>query len=270
MRRLLPALLAVASVLSALPASAQSTISIIDRPPMDVGANQVGSLQLIQQDMLYPIHRITNWWEVGMAYPTGTLNNQNLQPGLLIRANQEFWSNQGSLSAVASLGILFANDSYFNDAQEDIAFGTPPASPLDPFYPYTGVDIQSRYFWSVPAMMDLQLAPTIDESIQPYFSIGPGVVWSHTSEITSAVNNGVGADSDTGLVVGPGGEQGISPYAIRTRTMFNLGWDAKAGIGFRVSSGVRPLWVRAQISGVTYYHHTAPRTLLGFSASFGR
>ncbi|MGH7723827.1 MAG: hypothetical protein ACREOU_00185 [Candidatus Eiseniibacteriota bacterium] len=263
MRRLLSsALLVFGAAVAVLPASAQS---IIDRPPMDLGADQIGTITQVGQDILYPPHRPNTWWELGMAYPIGTLQDANLDPGLMIRANQRFW-NDDTFGLVASLGILFSNDSYFNDAQEDIAFGTPPASPFDPLYPYTGVDIQSRYFWTVPAMVDFEIAPRLSEGVQLNLSAGPGIAWSHDAVITSAVNNGVGGEADSGT----GGEQGISPYAIRTRTRFNLGWDAKAGIGFKVSSGTRPLWVRAQVSGVTYYNHTAPRTILGFTASFGR
>ncbi len=263
MRRLLSAvLLVVGSAVAVLPASAQS---IIDRPPMDLGADQVGTISRVGQDLLHPPARPSMWWEIGMSWPIGTLDDQNLNPGLLLRANQRFW-NDDALGLVASLGVLFANDSYFNDAQEEIAFN----APVDPFSSYSGVDIQTRYFWTVPAMVDLEFAPKLSESMVLNFSAGPGVAWSHDAVVTSAVNNGVGGDQDSSLVIGPGGEQGISPYAIRTRTTFNLGWDAKAGIGFKVSQGDRPLWVRAQVSGVTYYHHTAPRTLLGFTASFGR
>ena len=274
MRRFLPvALVALALGAFAAQASAQTTSTTLDRPPMDLGADQIGTLRTFGQAMLYPPHQVNNWFDVGSSFPVGNLEDRNIDPGLLIRFNQTFWRSD-IFSMFGSVGAMFGNDSYFNDAQNAIAAAA-PISP-DPLNPYSGVDVQSRYFWMVPATVNLALDLPIAESVNPFFAIGPGVVWTHESLVTSAVNNGVGTTelspgpSEDPLIIGPNGEQGISPYAIRTQSKFNLGWDARAGIGFKVGQGSRPLWIRGVVSGSTYYTHTAPSTNLGFALSFGR
>lgn len=270
MRRFLPvALVALALTAPVAPAWAQT--SIIDRPPMDLGADQIGVLRQIADDVLYPQHQINTWFDAGSTWPVGNLKDRNIDPGLLLRFNQTFWRDD-MLSMFGSVGALFGNDSYFNDQQNAIAAAAPPSP--DPLNPYTGIDIQSRYFWMVPATVNLAVSLPVAESVSPFFAIGPGVVWTHESVVTSAVNNGVGtivlgSDEDP-LIIGPGGEQGISPYAIRSQSKFNLGWDARAGIGVRAGQGERPTWIRAVVSGSTYYTHTRPSTNLGFALSFGR
>lgn len=268
MRRFLPVCL-VALALMALSAPAGAETSVIDRPPMDLGADQIGTIRMVGNDMLYPDRGVRSWFDVGSTYPVGNLKDRQIDPGLLIRFNQAFW-NDGSLSMFGSVGALFGNDSYFNDAQNAIAAAA-PVSP-DPLMPYSGIDIQSRYFWMVPATVNLSIALPVAESVRPFLAFGPGVVWTHESLVTSAVNNGVGETGEDPevLVIGPGGEQGISPYAIRSESKFNLGWDGRAGIGFKTGSGERPTWVRAVVSGSTYYAHTRPSTNLGFALSFGR
>jgi hypothetical protein len=267
MRRFLPVcLVALALIALAAPAGAQTTI--IDRPPMDLGADQIGTIRTVGDDLLYPDDGVRTWFDVGGTYPVGNLKDRNIDPGLLVRFNQSFW-NDGSLSMFGSVGALFGNDSYFNDAQNAIAAAAPPSP--DPLAPYTGIDIQSRYFWMIPATINLAVALPIAESVSPFFAFGPGVVWTHESVVTSAVNNGVGSTGEDPevLIIGPGGEQGISPYAIRSESKFNLGWDARAGIGFK-TGGNRTNWIRAVVSGSTYYSHTVPSTNLGFALSFGR
>ena len=270
MRRFLPVAL-VALALTALTAPVGAQTSIIDRPPMDLGADQIGVLRQVADDVLYPPHQINVWFDVGTTYPVGNLKDRNIDPGLLVRMNQTFWRD-GSLSMFGSVGALFGNDSYFNDAQNAIAAAA-PVSP-NPLNPYTGIDIQSRYFWMVPATVNLAVSLPIAESVSPFFAIGPGVVWTHESVVTSAVNNGVGSivlgSDDDPLIIGPGGEQGISPYGIRSSSKFNLGWDARVGVGVKAGHGERPMWVRAVVSGSTYYSHTAPSTNLGIALSFGK
>jgi hypothetical protein len=267
MRRFLPVAL-VALALTALVAPVGAQTSIIDRPPMDLGADQIGVLRQVADDVIYPAHQINVWFDAGTTWPVGNLKDRNIDPGLLVRFNQTFWRD-GSLSAFGSVGALFGNDSYFNDEQNAIAAAAPPT------VGYSGIDIQSRYFWMVPATVNLAVSLPIAESVSPFFAIGPGVVWTHESLVTSAVNGGVGSielgpGSDDPLIIGPGGEQGISPYAIRSQSKFNLGWDARAGVGVKAGGGERPMWVRAVVSGSTYYSHTHPSTNLGFALSFGR
>jgi hypothetical protein len=260
MRRLLSAglvLLSLAAFAAAAGAQVPGDVSIIDRKPMDVGKDQVGTIQNLGTDLLYPEHWTKLWFDAGVAYPTGQLHDDGLRPGLLVRFNQAFWRSE-PFTMSGSFGAYFGNYSYYNDSQEDLA--------------YQGAvnEINTKYYIAWPLMLDMNVKPKVGDSVEPFLSVGPGMVWSHEADITSAVNNGVGTASDDTLTTGPGGEQGISPYVIRTRTRFNLGWNAKAGIGFRASSGPRPLWVRGVLSSMTYYHHTAPRTWFGFYASFGR
>jgi hypothetical protein len=271
MRRLLPAsLLALALTVLVTPASAE--VTILERKPMDLGADQVGAIRDINADMIYDYRQPNLWIDLGAAYPVGNLADRNIDPGLLVRVNETFWRGGGILSAYGSVGAMFGNDSYFNDAQDEIAQN----APVNPTGFYSGVDIQSRYFWMVPATINGQVALHIDDGVDLALAAGPGVVWTHESMITSAVNNGVGSQTlgedgfEDPVIIGPGGEQGISPYAIRSESNFNLGWDARAGIGFRASSGPRPMWIRGTVSASTYYAHTAPSTNLGFALSFGR
>ena len=275
MRRIsLVTLIALALAAAVAPAGASDSgtneaatkTSIVDRPPMDVGADQTNTIARIREDLMDAPHSNNWWFDAGVSYPTGTLQDDNVDPGMLLRVNHQIWRG-GSFGIVGSLGAYFGKDSYFNDAQEEIAFNAPIT-----VNGYSGVDIQSRYYNAVPAMLSLQFAPFGDGSIHPVIALGPGVVWAHSDVVTSAVNNGVGSVSlgeplDP-LVTGPGGEQGISPYGIRTRTTFSPAWEAKLGLGFRMTSGPQPLFMRIIATGTTYYNHTAPRTLLGFAASF--
>jgi hypothetical protein len=267
MRLFLPVSLLAIALATALPCGAE--VSVLDRPPMDLGADQTGTISQIGQDILSPPH-FTHWWfDAGVSYPMGTLKRSNVDPGLLLRVNHQILKRD-ALGVVGSVAVHFGDDSYFNDAQEELA----RTAPVVPFG-YSGVDIQSRYYIVTPMILALQVQPPISPTLSPFFSFGPGVIWSHSSEVTSAVNAGVGSVSLGGgegdsMSIGPGGEQGISPYGIRTRTRFNLGWEAKAGIGFRMTGGDTPLWMRLAVTGTTYYTHTSPRTLLGFVASFGR
>jgi hypothetical protein len=266
MRRFLPVSLLALALATAAPCGADE--SVVDRPPMDLGANQTGVIGQIGQDLVSP-PGYTHWWfDAGVSYPIGTLKRSNVDPGLLLRVNHQIYQGE-AIGIVGSMGVHFGEDSYFNDAQEELA----RTAPVVPFG-WSGVDIQSRYYMYTPAILAVQIKPNISPSLSPFLSLGPGIVWSHSSEVTSAVNAGVGSvslgDTTGVLIIGQGGEQGISPYAIRTRTRFNLGWEAKAGIGFRMTKGTDPLWMRLAVSGTTFYAHTAPRTLLGFVASFGR
>jgi len=268
MRRFFPnSLVALVLATVTVPAFAQTAVN---PTPMDLGADQAGTIRRMGVDLLDPPHEINWWFDAGMSWPTGTLEDRNIDPGLLLRVNHQIWRDD-ALGIVGSFGTFWGNDSYFNDANNDFAFQVPPGDHTQ--------FIQSRYYLATPAMLELQIAPRISETILPVFSIGPGVVWSHESIVTSAVSDGVGSvslgggtfnDSLSVLIHGPGGEQGIAPVAIRTLTQFNLGWQARAGLGFRMSSGQDPLWMRIVASGTTYYDHTSPRTLLGFVASFGR
>jgi len=275
MRRIsLVTLIALALAAAAAPAGASdsgttdqaSKPSIVERPPMDVGADQTNTIARIREDLMDAPKSNMWWFDAGVSYPQGTLKNNNIDPGLLLRVNHQIWRDD-SWGIVGSLGTYFGNDSYFNDQQDALA----SQAPID-VEGFTGVTVQSRYYMATPAMLSLQFAPFHEGSISPVFALGPGIVWSHSSEVTSAVNNGPWTvdlgDIREPLTTGPGGEQGISPYAIRTDTNFNLGWEAKVGLGFRMTSGAQPLWMRIVATGTTYYHHTAPRTLMGFAASF--
>lgn len=263
-------LLAFASlIIIALSASrSPAAESIVNRQPMDLGANQTGTLTDMSTDLLFPAHRQTWWFDAGVSYPVGTLHKADIRPGLLLRVNHQVWQRD-ALGLVGSAGVMFGDNAYWNDTAEDAAFNAPVSIGSSPF---SGFIITSKYYMAVPMTMELQVEPPVSGTIRPFFALGPGVIWSHDNITFSAVNNGVGSvslgDTTGVLATGIGGEQGISPFAIRTRTRFNIGWDAKAGVGFRLSGGENPLWMRVVAGGTTYYNHTAPRTLLGFAASF--
>jgi hypothetical protein len=197
----------------------------------------------------------------------GELKDSNIDPGLLLRVNHRIWKKD-SLGLVGSLGAYMGTDSYFNDAQDELARTAPVVEG------YSGVDVQSRYYRAVPAMLAMEISPFSGGDLSPYLSLGPGMVWTHNSTVTSAVNSGVGSVDLGGprdsVSIGPGGAQYISPYVVRERTTFNLGWEARVGVGFRMTSGQNPLLMRVVASGTTYYYHTAPRTLAGLSVSFSR
>lgn len=242
--------------------------SIVDRPPMDLGANQVGTLTDMSQDLLMPRHQQTWWFDAGVSYPVGTLHKSSIRPGLLLRVNHQIWERD-ALAVVGSAGVLFGNDSYFNDIANDAAFNAPVVIGNTTF---SGTVVNQHYYMATPMTMEVQIMPPVSGTVRPFFSLGPGAIWSHENYTWSAVNNGVGSvslgDTTGVLLTGPGGEQGISPFGVRTRTRFNVGWNARAGVGFRLSSGENPLWMRLVASGTTFYEHTAPRTILGFAASF--
>ena len=269
MRRFLPVFLIAIALATSAPAGAE--VTILNRPPMDLGADHTGTIAQIGTDMISPKRYTTWWFDAGVSYPIGNLQDNNVDPGLLLRINNQFWKSD-MLGLVGSAAIHWGQDSYFNDQQNELAHNAPIATPD---FPYSGVDIKTRHYMATPVMLSLQVEPDLN-SLKPFFALGPGVVFSHESEITSAVNNGAGGSVSLGdttgvLYIGPGGEQEISPYAIRSRTRMSVGWEAKAGLGFKVGTDPeRPLWVRAVVTGTTYYTHTAPRTLLGFVASFGR
>jgi hypothetical protein len=266
MRRFLPVTLIALAMASAAPAFAES---IVNRPPMDLGVDQTTTLNSIGQDLMDPPHYTKWWFDAGVSYPVGTLQDRNIDPGLLLRVNHQIWK-QDIFGVDGSVGVHWNQDSYFNDQQDDIARNAPIAIPG---YNYSGVDIKSKYYNMIPVTMHFQVEPQM-ENLKPFFALGPGLVFTHEAEITSAVNNGVGSvslgDTIATVTIGPGGEQGISPYAIRTRNRINIGWEAKAGLGFKMSEGEHPLWMRLAVSGTTFYQHTAPRSVLGFVASFGR
>jgi hypothetical protein len=264
MRRLLVLASIVLACAATRPVSAES---IVDRTPMDLGTNQTGTLNDMSQDLLMPRHQQTWWFDAGVSYPVGTLHKSQIRPGFLARVNHQIWERD-ALGIVGSVGVLLGNDSYANDIQNDAAFNAPIVTPFG----YSGLDITSRYFMATPMTLELQVMPPVSGTVRPFFSLGPGAIWSHENITTSAVNAGVGSvslgDTTGVLIIGQGGEQGISPYGIRTRTQFNIGWNARAGVGFRLSGGENPLWMRLVASGTTYYEHTAPRTVLGFATSF--
>jgi hypothetical protein len=245
-------LLVLALAAVAQPVSAQ--VSIIERDPMDLGTDQLSALRSVGEDMLYPPHYPDYWMDIGGSFPVGALEDSDLDPGLLLRFSHQFWRRE-SLGLVGSLGFHFQNDTYFNEAQEEASV--------------IGGDELWRAYIATPATIEVQVAVPQIAGVSPFVSFGPGVVWSHHNLTTSAVNNGVG-DADTVLFIGPGGEQGISPYVIETSTHFNLGWAARAGLQFRVSNASHPLYLRLVASGTTYYHHKAPRTLIGAAFSLGR
>ncbi len=264
MRRALPAVFTVlALVLAAAPASAQQP-DIRSRPPMELGADQTGVLQTLANDMLSPPHEVNSWFEFGVSYPQSTLNDENWDAGLLLRFHKRIWHDD-LLGLTGSFGVNFSNDSYFNDTQDD--YGNAVGA---------GAITQTRHYYAWPAMMNLEFSPKLGDNFQPILSAGPGVVWSSEALITNAINSGVGSTStgtgafEDSMATGPGGEQGISPFDIKTRTRFNLGWNARVGLGMQVGKGNRPLWARATVSGLTWYQHTAPRTMLGFTLSLGR
>jgi len=264
MRRLLGFATFLLALSAARPAGAES---IVDRQPMDLGSNQAGTLNDMGADLLTPPHKQTWWFDAGVSYPISQLHKDNIRPGMLLRVNHQIWERD-ALGIVGSAGVLFGDDAYANDIANEAAFN----APIVPFG-YSGVDITTRTYMATPMTLELQIMPPVSGTFRPFASLGPGVVWSHESRVTSAVNAGVGSVVSLGdtlgtLVIGQGGEQGISPYAIRTRTQFNLGWTARAGLGFRLTNGENPLWMRLVASGSTYYEHAAPRTLLGFAASF--
>jgi opacity protein-like surface antigen len=256
MRRVFSAVVMVLALAAAAPAGAQQTI--LERPPMELGVDQAGVLQNFANDLLFPPHEVNSWFEFGVSYPQGTLSDENWDAGLLLRAHHRFWHSD-VLGLTGSFGVNFANDSYFNDAQDD--FGNAAGS---------GASTQTRHYYAWPAMVNLDFSPEIGDGFEPILSAGPGVVWSSEALITNGIGSGVNYNDLDTLVIGPGGEQGVSPYDIKTRTRFNLGWNARLGVGMKVGRGDRPLWARAAISGLTWYQHTAPRTMLGFTMSLGR
>ena len=272
MRRLLPAcLVALALAVSVAPVHAQSTI--LDRKPMDVGADQVGAIRQLSQDMLYPYRYPKLWFDVGVAYPVGNLQDRNIDPGLMLRFNQTFWHSD-ALSAYGSVGAMFGNDSYFNDAQNAIAAAAPistdPQQHVQRRRHPVALLLDGAGDGERPVRAQVRRRHRPVDRGRPRRRVDARVVHHERGEQRRRQPDlGPGGETDP-LVTGPGGEQEISPYAIRSSSKFNLGWDARGGLGFRVGKGDRPMWARLMFGGTTYYTHTAPSTNMAFAVSFGR
>src|SRR5678815_379797 len=131
MRRFLPVSLIAIALATSAPAGAE--VTILNRPPMDLGADHTGTIAQIGTDMIAPKRYTTWWFDAGVSYPIGNLQDNNVDPGLLLRINNQFWKSD-MLGLVGSAGIHWGQDSYFNDAQNEIARNAPIATPD---YPYS-------------------------------------------------------------------------------------------------------------------------------------
>src|SRR5262245_26063045 len=102
MRRILRNCFAVlALAVMSSPAWAQGDLST--QPPMDLGADHAGTIRTVSMNLANPPHVINWWFDAGMSYPIGELQDANIDPGLLLRVNNVVW-RRDALGLVGSLG----------------------------------------------------------------------------------------------------------------------------------------------------------------------
>ena len=150
MRRFFPvSLIALAPGDGAVPAGAEA--SILDRPP---DGSRRRPDRHDRPDRRRPARagpRDTRPGGSTPACPTrpATLAGQQRRPGPPAPRQPPVLEETTCFGLVGSLGVYWGNDSYFNDAQNEIALNAPIATPAT----YSGVDIQSRYYMATPAML---------------------------------------------------------------------------------------------------------------------
>jgi len=210
-----------------------------------------------------PAHVPTQWLDLGVSIPVSSFEDRNWEPGLLVRWSQEVWW-QGPLALVGSLGVLFNDDSNFNEAQVDASAD----GAFDSFIPVT-----SRRHVMAPFAVELQFQPTSRGSISPFVAGGPAIQYTHESRVRQDWYVIIQAEEDPYTFVLVPFETGppvlLADQAL-TKTHFHPGYQIRAGIRGRVGSGPQPLNMRLTASLNTWYEHDHPVSVVGGALSFGR
>jgi len=215
----------------------------------------------IQGRLTEPASSPRHWIDIGVAVPVGGFDDRSWDPGLLLRWSERVWQ-EGPISIVGSAGLLFNDNSRFNETSLDAAAD----GGFDSFLP-----IFSRRHLAVPFAVELHLEPASEEAWSPFVAIGPAVQYTH--EVTSRqqwyqlIVSGIPV-----FAVPEDATPAPTPLAdqLLTKTHFHPGAQARAGLRFKVGRGVKPLHIRLTASGNVWYEHSHPTTIAGASLSFGR
>jgi len=226
------------------------------------GFDQMGMIRDVQDGLRTVPRTPTQWLDLGVALPVGTFDDRNWDPGMLIRWSDKVWE-EGPFGLVGSLGLMFNDDTRFNEAQVD-------SSANGGFGSYIPID-QHRHV-SVPLAIELHLEPAMQGSWSPFIAVGPAVQWTHEAlvreewvQITSTTENNVFAVP----IPTPGQPVPVATEALN-KTHFHPGWQARGGLRFKVGTGANPLHMRLTGSGNVWYEHSRPLVVVGGSLSFGR
>lgn len=246
------AVLVAVTALTALPAAAQ-----------DPGFDQVRIISDLTSKLPEVYNPKRSWLDIGVSLPMSTFDDRGWDPGLLLRWNQEVWTN-GSASIVGSLGLAFNDMSRYNEAQLDNAYDAG----------FEGIDtvtVYSSHHVGIPFAMELQLEPARLDEWSPFIAAGPAVQWTHESAararyyaVTDAGEGWVVPmsrwDAPTGLIA----DQTIS------KTRFHLGFQVRGGLRANVGPEDNPIGMRLTATWNVWYEHDRPISFVGGALSFGR
>jgi hypothetical protein len=184
----------------------------------------------------------------------------------MIRWNERVW-REGIFALVGSAGVLFNDDSRFNEAQVDAAY----AGGFDSFIP-----IYSHRHIAFPFAVELHVEPWSEDSWSPYFSAGPAIQYTHEVQVrqTWAVlsdSSGSGFSGQTFVVpfTDPAAPVPLADQVL-TSTHFHPGIQGQVGLRFRMGHGSNPLHMRLTASGNVWYEHSNTETIVSGSIAFGK
>lgn len=243
--------------LVALPAGAQ-----------DQGFDQIKIISSVANQLPESVNPARQWLDIGVSLPMSTFKDRSWDPGLLLRWNQEVWTN-GSASIVGSLGLAFNDASRFNEAQIDNAYAAG----------FDGVDtvsIYSSYHVGIPFAMELQLEPARQGEWSPFIAFGPAVQYTNESNVRQRYYY-IGEGDYEAFVVPmlvSGDSVSYAPALIADRdlnkTHFHLGAQVRGGLRFNAGPADKPLRMRLTATWNVWYEHDHPLSMVGAALSFGR
>ncbi len=250
---MLAGLLAVVA-LAAPPAAAQGT-----------GFDQVKMISHVATRLPEPVNPAREWFDIGVSLPVSTFDERGWDPGLLLRYNQEVWTD-GSASIVGSLGLAFNDASRFNEAQVDNAFDAG-------FDGMDTVTVYSSNHLAIPFAVELQLEPARLGEWSPFVAFGPAVQYTNESAVRQRYYVVSYADY-VPFVVPLASWDGPPPGLVADRdlnqTHFHLGVQVRGGLRFNAGPETNPLRMRLTGTWNVWYEHDRPISMVGAALSFGR
>src|SRR5262249_36075494 len=183
-----------------------------------------------------------------------------------IRWSERVW-REDAFSIVGSAGILFNDESHFNENQVDASY----AGGFDSFIP-----IYSHRHIMFPVAVELHLEPASEDNWSPFGWAGPSLNWTlglpvrHQWYVPS-VSSGAAFSKQTFVVpfTNPSAPVPLADQVL-TKTHFHPGIQGQAGLRFRMGHGSNPLHMRLSASGNVWYEHSNPETIVSGALSFGK
>jgi hypothetical protein len=264
---LLPAVLVMLAVAPSARAD-EDTPAVYNPHPYQANSafDQKALIAELQSQIMEPYVSPRHWLDVGVAVPVGNFHDRGFDPGLMLRWSERVW-REGPFSLVGSAGVLFNDDSRFNESQVDASY----AGGFDSFIP-----IYSHRHIAFPFAVEIHMEPASEDSWSPFISIGPAIQYTH--EVQARQTWAVLVDSTGG---GFNQEKFVVPFInpsapvpladqVLTKTHFHPGVQAQAGLRFRMGHGENPLHMRLTGSANVWYEHSNPETIVSASMSFGK